>query len=153
MSEEQFIILQRNSEVIGAQAAEIERLKAQLAESKVQLRAADGMAEAVDDLVSRNKIDARSRLADRRLDYGEHYSYHYSEPGDSNEPAAVPPTPKVQERWFKCIDTSCNGFGALLNIVHGIAGDHHYRFDDVTHWQACHQDGTPIEKNESEDAL
>jgi len=56
---------------IGAARAELGALRAENAEQFIRLRGADRLAAAVDRAVRRNALDARSEIADARLDYGE----------------------------------------------------------------------------------
>lgn len=44
----------------------------------IALRAADKMARICDDMIQRGSIDARSALADARLDYGQPFKYEWS---------------------------------------------------------------------------
>lgn len=46
--------------------------------AQIKLRAADGMAKAIDTLVERGILDARSLAADARLDYGDPFKYEYA---------------------------------------------------------------------------
>ncbi len=48
---------------------------------RIALRNADAMARAVDKLVERGALDARSLVADARLDYGEPWKYEFSGDG------------------------------------------------------------------------
>lgn len=50
-------------------------------EKDIALRAADAMAKVIDDWVKRGLIDARSALADARLDYGEPWKYVWTKNG------------------------------------------------------------------------
>lgn len=47
---------------------------------KIALRAADQMARVIDDWVERGLIEARSAVADARLDYGTPFEYEWSKP-------------------------------------------------------------------------
>lgn len=43
----------------------------------LKLRVADEMAKEIDRLVSINRMDSRSKLADIRLNYGQPYKYEF----------------------------------------------------------------------------
>lgn len=51
----------------------------------IALRAADAMARIVDDWVTRGVIDARSAIADARLNYGQPFVYEWSEPQNDKD--------------------------------------------------------------------
>ncbi len=67
--------------------ADLDRVTAERDGLVIKLRAADKMAMVVDDYVDRKVIDARSAIADARLDYGEPFKYEHG-------PSPTPP-PKV----------------------------------------------------------
>jgi len=45
---------------------------------KMKLIAADKVMLQLDDLIHRNKLNARSKVADARLDYGTPFEYEYN---------------------------------------------------------------------------
>jgi len=51
----------------------------EVSQLRIKLRAADAMARVADDWVERGIINSRSALADARLDYGDPYTYEYSD--------------------------------------------------------------------------
>lgn len=64
-------------------------------EMSLALRAADEMARVCDDWVKRGIIDARSALADARLNYGAPFKYEWSQNAElchRSEPVAVTKT-------------------------------------------------------------
>ena len=59
----------------AVQAERIKELEASLCEAAVSLVDADNLAKVIDEQVRANNIDARSAIADARLDYGEPHNY------------------------------------------------------------------------------
>ena len=52
--------------------------RAPVAESPFALTAADNMAKIIDEMIEAGSLDARSRLADARLDYGLPWEYKHT---------------------------------------------------------------------------
>jgi multidrug resistance efflux pump len=55
------------------------RLEWKIDELKAKLRAADAMANAIDELVRRKMLGSRSIAADARLDYGDPWTYKFND--------------------------------------------------------------------------
>lgn len=49
-----------------------------LNEMEIELRAADALAKAVDDAVQSGWLNARSTIADARLNYGQPFEYKWT---------------------------------------------------------------------------
>lgn len=64
---------------------EVLELERRCVDLEIKLRAADEMARVCDDWVTRGLIDARSALADARLDYGEPFTYGFSKKKGTKE--------------------------------------------------------------------
>ena len=56
---------------------EFEKAQLTLSSLELKLRAADKVMKAIDEAVDRGKLDARSTIADARLDYGEPFEYPF----------------------------------------------------------------------------
>jgi len=57
---------------------ELKKMELEHGQAQIDLMAADKMAQCADHLVMNHLIDARSALADSRLEYGEPYTYEHS---------------------------------------------------------------------------
>ncbi len=53
-------------------------LETEVCQLLIKLRDADEIAKAIDELVKRGALDARSLVADARLNYGTPYIYEFS---------------------------------------------------------------------------
>lgn len=69
-----------------------ERSRDELFRLRLKIKDADAIAKVADDWVKRGIIDARSALADARLNYGKPYEY------ESDAPGFLPAPPSEPER-------------------------------------------------------
>jgi hypothetical protein len=60
-------------------SAEVERLRIDNMHMLANLIDADNLAKVIDEQVSGNRIDARSAIADARLDYGSPHEYQWKQ--------------------------------------------------------------------------
>lgn len=61
----------------GTQAAELQGFRLRVHELEMTLRDADILAKNVDEQIQFGNLDARSAIADARLDYGTPLKYEY----------------------------------------------------------------------------